>query len=299
MLARRGFLKLLGGLMMAGFGTSAYAVGVEPLKRPLVTSYALRPANWPSGLKLRIVVLADIHACEPWMPVSRIAGICDQASALGGDIILLLGDYMSSLRLTGFVEPARWADALARLKAPLGVHAIMGNHDWLNDPVASRAGHGPTLAHRALAGVGIPVYDNRALRLEKDGRSFWLAGLADQLEPSYPAPDGSGMIPGLDDLPGTLAGIEGDEPIILMAHEPDIFVDVPARVSLTLAGHTHGGQVRLLGYSPLVPSRYGNRYAYGHIIERDRHMIVSGGLGLSNLPIRIGSPPEIVAIDIG
>ncbi|PDT40111.1 MULTISPECIES: metallophosphoesterase [Sinorhizobium] len=299
MLARRGFLKLLGGLVMAGFGTTAYAIGIEPLQRPLVTSYAVKPANWPTGLKLRIVVLADIHACEPWMPVRRIASICDQASALGGDIILLLGDYMSSLRLTGFVEPARWAEALARLKAPLGVHAIVGNHDWLNDPVASLAGHGPTLAHTALAGVGIPVYDNRALRLEKDGHPFWLAGLSDQLEPSYPASDGAGMIDGLDDLPGTLAGIDGGDPIILMAHEPDIFVDVPRCVSLTLAGHTHGGQVRFLGYAPLVPSRYGNRYAYGHIIEDDRHMIVSGGLGLSNLPVRIGSPPEVVAIDIG
>ena len=70
-------------------------------------------------------------------------------------------------------------------------------------------------------------------------------------------------------------------PIILLAHEPDIFPDVPGRVSLTLSGHTHGGQVRLFGYSPVVPSRFGNRYAYGHVVEDDRHLIVSGGLGFS------------------
>ena len=87
--------------------------------------------------------------------------------------------------------------------------------------------------------------------------------------------------------------------MILLAHEPDIFPRVPARVALTLSGHTHGGQVRLFGYSPVVPSRYGNRYAYGHIIEDNRHLIVSGGLGCSILPVRLGCPPEIVMVELG
>jgi predicted MPP superfamily phosphohydrolase len=74
---------------------------------------------------------------------------------------------------------------------------------------------------------------------------------------------------------------------------------VPDRVSLTLSGHTHGGQIRVLGYAPVVPSRFNNRYAYGHIVENDRNLIVSGGLGCSLLPIRFGSPPEIVVVDLG
>ena len=88
-------------------------------------------------------------------------------------------------------------------------------------------------------------------------------------------------------------------PVILLAHEPDIFPDVPKRVSLTLSGHTHGGQIRLFGYSPVVPSRFGNRYAYGHVVEDDRHLIVSGGLGFSILPIRFGVRPEILSIELG
>ena len=84
-----------------------------------------------------------------------------------------------------------------------------------------------------------------------------------------------------------------------LAHEPDIFPQVPERVSLTLSGHTHGGQVRLLGYSPMVPSQYGNRYAYGHVVEDGRHLVVSGGLGTSILPVRFGVPPEIVLLDVG
>ena len=68
---------------------------------------------------------------------------------------------------------------------------------------------------------------------------------------------------------------------------------------MTLSGHTHGGQVRLFGYSPIVPSRYGNRFAYGHVVETDRNLIVSGGLGCSIMPVRFGMPPEIVEVVVG
>lgn len=103
---------------------------------------------------------------------------------------------------------------------------------------------------------------------------------------------------GVDDLAGTLAAVTDDAPVILMVHEPDIFPQVPARVSLTLAGHTHGGQVTFAGYAPVVPSRYGRRYLYGHIVEEERNLIVSAGLGCSTLPIRFGAPPEIVLIRV-
>ncbi len=72
-----------------------------------------------------------------------------------------------------------------------------------------------------------------------------------------------------------------------------------SRISLTLCGHTHGGQVRIFGYSPIVPSRFGNRYAYGHVVESGRNLIVSGGLGFSTLPVRFGVRPEILSIDLG
>ncbi len=104
---------------------------------------------------------------------------------------------------------------------------------------------------------------------------------------------------GVDDLAGTLRQVTDDAPVILMAHEPDIFPDVPARVALTLSGHTHGGQVRFAGFAPIVPSKFGRRYAYGHIVEGGRNLVVSGGLGLSGLPLRFGSPPEIVVVELG
>lgn len=300
MFSRRQFLKFL-GMGAASLGALGfYAFEFEPLLRLTVARYALTPPNWPPGLKLRLVALADLHACDPWMTLDRLAAIRDMANGLGGDLILLLGDYMSGMRLSARAIPAEeWAPVLGGLRAPMGVHAIAGNHDWWEDPDAQRRGGGDTKSHRALRAAGIPVYANRAARLEKDGHVFWLAGLEDQLAIRRRSAGRRRETTGLDDLPGTLARIGDAAPVILMAHEPDIFPMVPARVSLTLSGHTHGGQVRIGGYAPIVPSRYGNRFVHGHIVEQGRHLIVSGGLGCSLLPVRLGAPPEIVVVDLG
>lgn len=290
MTSRRGFLKAMFGLFFASLSSSVYAIGIEPMRRLTVQTYRFVPPNWPRDLHLRLVLVADIHACDPFMPAKRIGEICERANGLGGDMVLLLGDFLSGM---GFgarqVPPQDWARELSVLQAPLGIHAIMGNHDWLDDPQAMATGQGPTVSHHALASIGVPVYDNRAQRFEKNGQPFWLAGLADQVGPDRP----------LHDLPATLAQVTDDAPVILMAHEPDIFPDVPDRVAVTLSGHTHGGQIRLFGYSPFVPSRFGTRFIYGHIVEQGRNLVVSGGLGTSMIPVRFGSPPEIVVLELG
>ena len=300
MISRRGFFKVLGGGIAGVMSLGGYAFAYEPLVRLGIARYRLTPPGWTPGLKLRVVALADIHACEPWMSESRITAICHRANELEGDVTVLLGDYASGMNMvTQYVHSSRWSKALATLRAPLGVHAIMGNHDWWEDRTAQKNGGMETFGHRAFADVGIPVYGNRAVRLEKDGRGFWLAGLEDQLALLPGRKWGRTRMLGLDDLDGTMAQVTDDAPVILLAHEPDIFPRVPERVSLTLSGHTHGGQIRFLGRSPIVPSRYGNRYAYGHIVEDGRNISVSGGLGCSIAPVRFGVPPEIVVIDLG
>lgn len=300
LITRRGFFRFLGGSIVAAAALGTYAVGIEPMLLTRVKRYALTPPDWPDGLKLRIVALADIHACRPWMTPERIASLVEEANALQPDVIVLLGDYVAGTRMvSNWVDAAEWAPALSGLKAPLGVFSVLGNHDWWEDLTAQKAGQGPTIARRALEAAGIPVMENDAVRLQKDGKGFWIAGLADQLALRPGKAWGRKNFAGLDDLPGTLAKISDDAPVILLAHEPDIFPDVPKRVALTLSGHTHGGQVRLFGYSPVVPSRYGNRYAYGHVVEDERNLIVSGGLGFSIAPIRFGVRPEILSIDLG
>lgn len=304
---RRKVLRWLAGLTGAGFATATYGFVIEPRFRLKTMHYALTPPGWTPGLKLRAAILTDIHVGEPYMGPERIRAIVDRANALSPDIMLLLGDFETSHRFrTRHIEGPEYAAILKGLRAPLGVHAVLGNHDWWEDDKAQRTGQGPIRARVALESVGIRVYENTALRIDHKGQPFWIAGLGDQLALLHgrgrrrPRPLGrTRWAEGVDDLPATMALITDNAPVILMAHEPDIFPEVPARVSLTLCGHTHGGQVRLFGYSPVVPSNYGNRYAYGHIVEEGRHMIVSAGLGVSVLPVRFGMPPEIALIDIG
>jgi uncharacterized protein len=295
-LSRRLFLKSLLGSAAALVGSGAYAFGIEPAFRLRVQRYALIPPGWPQGFRLKIAVVADIHVGEPYMGLLRVEEIVATTNALDPDVIVLLGDYVAGHRfMTRQIGMSEVAPVLAQLKAPLGIHAILGNHDWWDDRTAQRARRGPIIAARALRQAGIPVLENEAVRLMSGRQPFWLLGLGDQI--AYIR--GKGRFDGADDLPGTLAQVSDDAPAVLLAHEPDIFPKVPARVALTLSGHTHGGQVRLFGYSPVVPSRYGNRYAYGHVVEDGRHLIVSGGLGTSILPVRFGVPPEIVLVELG
>lgn len=306
-ISRRDLFKMLATMGVGTSALSGYAVAESFQEK--VTRYRLSPPGWTPGLNLRLAVLADLHVCEPWMSIERLEGIVRQTNGLGADAILLLGDYVVGHRLGKYSAPVTvgsWATVLAKLQAPLGVHAVLGNHDWWDQDIVQQRRAGPTRAGLALKAVGIPVYENNVMRLEKDGQAFWLAGLGDQWA-FWPRDDeydefvrgGKMGYTGIDDLPGTLKQVTDDAPVILMAHEPDIFPKVPDRVSLTLSGHTHGGQIRIFGYAPVVPSRFGSRYVYGHKIEGGRNLIVSGGLGCSALPVRFGSPPEIVVVDLG
>jgi predicted MPP superfamily phosphohydrolase len=257
---RRGFFKGLLGVTLAGLFSAVYGFFIEPAWRFRVRRWQVSAPDWPA-LPVRILAISDLHLGEPYVGLDRLSRIVARANALNADLVVLLGDYAAGHRFIS--APVRIADAapvLAGLRAKLGVFAILGNHDWWDDRTAQKRGSGPNLYATALEAAGIPVLSNRAVRV----RDFWLAGLEDQL-----------------------------------AHEPDIFPKVPGRVALTLSGHTHGGQLRLFGWSPVVPSRYGNRYAYGHVHEEGRSLVVSGGIGCSILPIRFGVPPEITLVELG
>jgi hypothetical protein len=298
-LSRRTLLKGVVGSLALGAPAGAYGLVVEPRLRLRVQRYALAPAGWPEGLRLRIAALADLHAGLPHMPLSRIRAIVEATNALRPDVVALLGDYAGTDRLSR--EPILWGDAIPLMRgldAPLGVFGVLGNHEFWDDPSPQRRRARDTLAHQAFRASGVPLLENDAVRIEARGGPVWILGLGDQLALRL----GRGRYRGFDDLPGTLAKVGDDAPAILLAHEPDIFPRVPGRVALTLSGHTHGGQVRLLGYSPVVPSAYGNRYAYGHVEEQGRHLVVSGGLGTVSaglIPVRLGVPPEIVVVDLG
>jgi predicted MPP superfamily phosphohydrolase len=298
LLTRRTFLAAGAGAMVGATGLGSWAFALEPGFMLNVTNYDLTPDGWPAGLRMKAVVIADIHACEPWMSVERISHICEVANALNPDVILLLGDYQSGMRfVTKPVWPEEWGAALSILKAPLGVYGVLGNHDiWHGILPGVPGDEGATVA-RTLTQAGVRVLNNDAVRVTKDGAQVWIAGLADQM---YDWDRAKRRWIGQDDLEGTLKRVTDDAPVILLAHEPFIFPRVPKRVALTLCGHTHGGQVMLpiIG-NPLLLRRIKAAYAYGHVIEDGRHMIVSAGLGTSIIPARFMRPPEIVQINFG
>ncbi|MBO9589865.1 metallophosphoesterase [Devosia sp.] len=257
-----------------------------------VRRYAPNLPNWPQHLELRIAMLSDFHFSEPWIGLQALEAIVEKTNALKPDIILLVGDFEDGPRFSQPVAPDDWARGLARLQAPLGVHAVLGNHDYPRIIAKRHRFLAEPAAKIALEKVGIPVHINDAIPMAWSGKNFWLAGLGDQCtEYENGSP--------LADLDATLTKVTDDAPVILMAHEPDIFPEVPARVALTLSGHVHRGQIRFFGFAPVVPSRYGRRYLHGHIVENNRHLIVGAGLGHSGLPLRFDAAPEIVLIELG
>jgi len=280
----------LGALLLA---LCFYALWIEPAWRLRVVRYRLSPKGWQGRAPLRIVIISDLHAGGPHVPLSRVRRIVRRANALGGDVAILLGDYAAAHRFTvGNLSKAEIISALRGFHAPLGTYAILGNHDWWQDRDAIDEARLPDAAD-ALAAEGFTLLENAAVPLRDGDDKFFLVGLADQrplsLDPT---------VDGFDDLETAMAEAEGDEPVVLLAHEPDLFPDVPKRAVVTLSGHTHGGQIRLFGMSPIVMAVECEKYAYGNYVAGDQHLIVSGGIGCSDVPARLGVPPEITVVEL-
>ena len=264
--------------LLAGLALAIWAFGFEP-NRIVVNHVSLSLPDWPAGHQpIRLALLSDIHAGAPFISAEKVDAIVSAVLAENPDAIMLLGDYVIQGVVGGtFMAPEDLAKILARLNAPLGVYGVLGNHDWWRDGAR---------VTRAFRSAGIAMIDNSTQRIERVGGSFWLVGIGNIME-------------GAPDLGGALAQINDGAPALLMTHNPDIFPRVPGRIALSLAAHTHGGQVHLpLIGRPIVPSHYGERYASGLVVEEGRHLFVTTGLGTSILPVRFRVAPEIVILTI-
>jgi predicted MPP superfamily phosphohydrolase len=235
---------------------------------------------WPTALPLKVAILTDLHIGSPYNGLGKLGEIVRRVNESSPDIICLLGDYVVQDVVGGSrIAPEEIARELARLRAPHGRFAVLGNHDgWLDSD----------RVRRALEAAGLTVLVDAAVRVDRDGGHFWIAGLSD-LWTGNPDYDRALAEPAKDDAP-----------VLLLTHNPDVFPSVPKRVTLTLAGHTHGGQVWFPVVGRLiVPSQFGQRYAIGHIVENGRHLFVATGTGTSILPVRFMVPPEIVMLSLG
>lgn len=227
---------------------------------------------------LEVVALVDLHTGSPHNGLAQLARLVERVNALEPDLVLLAGDYVIHGVVGGrFVSPEESAALLGRLEAAAGVYAVLGNHDWWLDGGRVR---------RALEAAGIPVLEDEARRTAAGGCAFWVVGVGDYWEGDH-------------DVDKALAAVGDDAPVIAFTHNPDLFPRLPARFDLTVAGHTHGGQVDLpLVGRPIVPSRFGQRYAAGHVVEDGRHLFVTTGVGTSILPLRLRVPPEISVLEL-
>jgi predicted MPP superfamily phosphohydrolase len=255
-----------------------WSVFIEP-NRLVLHPETIQIAQWPKGLSgLKIAVISDIHTGGPFIDEAKLKTIVEKTNALNPDLIVLLGDYMSGNNWHSHrVEPEVTAAGLKDLKAPLGVYAVLGNHDWWFDGERCR---------RAFEANGIHVLENQVQEVKWREGSFWLAGLSDLwTRPQL--------------ISSTIDQVPAGATIIALTHNPDIFPRLPERVPLLLAGHTHGGQanIPLIG-APVVPSIYGSKYTAGHIVENGHHLFVTTGIGISILPVRFRVPPEIVILTI-
>jgi len=241
--------------------------------------YFIALPGWPRlDRPLRFVLIGDPHVGSHAGDLERFVAIVAEVCEIPADAILLLGDYMNMMILSARRVPP---EAIARLFGQLPGHAptyaVLGNHD---------VEYGKADVRTALERSGIAVLDNQAARLNVGGTNICLAGLADH---------------GTDepDLKRALADVGEGEPVIVLAHDPAAFGDLPEGSWLMVSGHTHGGQIRFPFIGPVVnASAAPLRWTHGHIVENDRHLIVSAGLGTSGLPIRWRCPPELVELQV-
>ncbi|MFC5343916.1 metallophosphoesterase [Brevundimonas staleyi] len=271
------------GLSVIGWGLGVWAFLIEPATLT-VRHVTIESSGW-SGPPIRIGVISDTHVAAPHVDVTRVADIVDRMNRQQPDLVVLLGDYTGGHDPSDLRAPPERSEilqgvlAFRNLKAPLGVYGVLGNHDsWFDEAEIANA----------LTQANVRVVENRSLRVESDGGPFWVAGLADlvsrRMEPSMSA---------------ALNGVPDSDPVILLTHWPDPFAEAPSRVALTLAGHTHCGQVNLpLIGRPVLPSPASHRWPCGAYDEDGRKLFVTGGVGVSILPVRFRAPPEIVILTL-
>ena len=281
---RRIFLaRSLSAIVALGWVLGVWAFLIEPATLT-VRHVTVESDQW-RGPPLRNGIISDTHVAAPHTDVARIETLVARMNRERPDVIMLLGDYAGGHEPAGQRARPEQSEILAGveafrgLSAPLGVHAVLGNHDsWYDDAAISAA----------LTRSGATVLDNHAQRIQRPTGAFWIAGLADMHSPREPPL-----------VSATLRQVTDEAPVIVLTHWPDPFLEVPDGVALTLAGHTHCGQVNLPVFGRLVhASKMSERWSCGLYDEGGRKLFVTGGVGVSILPVRFRAPPEIVILTL-
>lgn len=268
----------------------AFAAGVllsakawyDTMRDPVLQRFVLETDQLPAGTApFTIALIADIHMAGPDMPQSRVARIVEQVNALQPDLIAITGDLVSEKYVaTRIYSPSEIIAPLADLKATHGTVLVPGTQDHWFD--------WPGLKSELARYPAITVLENEAVQkgpIAVGGLDDATVGYAD-----------------IDATTASMLPLEG--PRIMLSHNPDVFPSLPVNIDLTLAGHTHCGQIGYPkigiwgGGAPKTMSEYGDLYSCGVARENGKTLITSAGLGTSTLPVRLFTQPEIWAIEV-
>jgi predicted MPP superfamily phosphohydrolase len=272
----RGAIGRAALLVLIGLGIDAFWLEPSSL-RVVEHAIVLQRADAGDIGKLRIAVIGDLHTGSLYIDLEKVRRVVALTNAAKPDLILLAGDYVHATYWSTGIPIEKTAAILKYLHAPLGVYAVIGNHDqWQNKAHVAAA----------LGAVGITVLQNQSVAIRDGGRTLYLAGIGDfYTDAAYPE--------------RALADVPPGRAALCFTHSPDVFPTLPRTCLLTVAAHTHGGQVALpLIGRLIVPSHYGQRYAAGLVHEGDKYLFTSTGIGTSIIPVRFGVPPEISILTV-
>ncbi len=219
---------------------------------------------------VRVAFLTDFHfKKKDYKKLDKIANL---TMGQRPDILFLGGDYTNSKNPRNLMNMYIFSSKLQQAKAP--IFAVLGDADWKSDAVKIKS---------ELESNGIRVLEDENTRIIVKKRYIDIIGLNDKTTKN---PDVA------------RAFRRTSTPRIVLTHNPDIYFNIMDDANLILAGHTHGGQFILPSSSPMfVPSKFGVEFASGLIEKTANKMIISKGLGMSVLPLRLNCKPEIVVVD--
>lgn len=271
---RRMFLKSAVATAIPATPIAAASYGMYEASSVRIERPSLPLPNLPVAFDgLRVAFLTDIHH-GPYVSLDYVTSLVRTTLALCPDLIVLGGDYSS--HESRYIGPC--FDVLGGLKAPLGVYGVLGNHDYVDGLSQTRSG---------FRRAGIMELTNAGVWLDRGTSRLRLAGVDD-------------LWHGSPDLCSALGDARASDACLVLSHNPDFAELVrDPRVGLVLSGHTHGGQINLpLIGAPVVPSRYGQKYARGYVQAPATHVYVSRGLGTATPHIRWNCPPELTLLTL-
>jgi predicted MPP superfamily phosphohydrolase len=278
LLTRRAFLGLAGG---AAAGLALYA-GETGRHQLVIERRTIKIRGLAEAFRgLRIVQISDVHFAEYTEPFF-VEHTVREVNRLKPDIVLITGDFIC-MGPIGKSSAEKYAPIVAQMLGGIECphrYGVLGNHDWMVNG---------DLVVESLKSVGIPLFHNANVPFERDSARFWIAGIMDALswesdvEKSLPT-----------------HAQKDKEPVLLMAHEPDILPAVARlnAVDLMLSGHTHGGQVRFPFLPPLLLPPLGKRFVEGHFTMGRTQLYVNRGIGSVGLPFRFRCPSEITELTL-